>query len=300
MRSSHLNTWSGPGRSVISYIGGKSQLIDHIVPLIEYAAQAYDLNSYYEWCGGGARMLLNLPITLFETRWYNEADLGLCQLFACLGDRKYIYDLQALLEEWGIGEEVFRRAKHAREHGHLGMVEGAACAFVVAMQSYAASGSSFDTSLVSDKKRARSYSRRIDELDLFYGTLADVKVTHGDCFELLGHGGNDKALVYLDPPYTPTEMASSDHYADRSWTSEDHERLVDLLLQTDMLVALSGYDNLIYQRLEEAGWRKIFLKEVSVSSSTTSRLRSREHIWMSFDIPSTLEEQVSRVDYSGW
>ncbi|MGG4495615.1 DNA adenine methylase [Brevibacillus reuszeri] len=74
-------------------------------------------------------------------------------------------------------------------------------------------------------------------------------MTHGSCFDLLDLVGvNDKAFGYIDPPYAPESMALEAHYGDRSWTLDDHERLVDKLLVTSMKVALSGYDNECYNR----------------------------------------------------
>ncbi len=95
-------------------------------------------------------------------------------------------------------------------------------------------------------------------------------------------------------------MVLQSHYGERSWTQADHESLVERLLLTNMKVALSGYDNTCYKKLEEHGWKKLFLKEVFVSSSTVSKRRSDEYLWINFEIPSSLEEQVCEVDYSAW
>ena len=193
---------NGHPSSVVSYIGGKTALIGSISPKISYCAQAYGLKGYYEMCGGGARVLISLQPSLFAHRSYNEMDLELCNLFTCLGSKDHLYDLMAMLEELGCGEDVFLRAKHAREieerllvqgrtYCELGMVEGAAYAFIVAMQSRAADCETFDSSRVTDRKRLRSYFKRVRELDLFYPTLADVEVTQGDCRELLDLVGVD-------------------------------------------------------------------------------------------------------------
>jgi site-specific DNA-adenine methylase len=298
---------NGHPASVISYIGGKSALIGSITPIISYCAQAYGLKGYYEMCGGGARMLLSLPPALFAYRSYNEMDLGLCKLFACLGSKEFLYDLMALLEELGCGEDAFLQAKHAREFEkcmlaqgradcELGMVEGAAYAFIVAMQSRAADCETFDSSRVTDRKRLRSYFKRVRELDLFYPTLAGVEVTLGDCRELLDLlRGRDDAFAYLDPPYTPKEMVLSDHYGDRSWTFGDHERLVDRLLTANMKVALSGYANECYARLEAAGWRRLYLKRVHVSSAATGRWND-EYLWINFECQRKVPSATSVVD----
>lgn len=311
-RERSLANNNGHPHSVISYIGGKSALIPNIVPIITYAAQAYGLTHYYEMCGGGARMLLNLPINLFEHRLFNDLDRGLSALFCCLGSKEYLYDLMALLEDLGVGEEVFLRAKHAREYEarmlsqgsdfRLDIVTSAAYVFILAMQSRAADMETFDFSRVKDQKRLRSYFKRVRELDLFYSTLADIEVTHGDCRELLKLlNGRDDAFAYLDPPYTPDQMVLKDHYGARSWTLVAHEQLVDLLLDTSGLkVALSGYDNPCYDRLVSAGWQKLYLKNVFVASSSEARRRNDEYLWINFDIPASLLDQISEFDYTSW
>jgi len=297
--------------SVIPYIGGKSALIDCIVPIIEYCADAYRLNSYFELCGGGGRMLLNLDQTLFQHRLYNDMDLGLCKLFACLGDRDDTYALIALLEELGYSEEVFHQAQQARDFEsrmlargrmdyELDRVTAAAYTFILATQSRAADMVKFDKARVLDQSRQQAYFQRVRMLDRFYPTLRDVEVTQSDCRELLSlYGGRGDAFAYLDPPYVPEKMQLDDHYGSRSWTVADHEQLVDILLDTNMKVALSGYDNECYAQLVVAGWRRLYLKDVHVSSAATGR-RQDEYLWINFDIPVSLEDRVSKFDYSAW
>lgn len=309
-RSSSFSFNNGHPSSVISYIGGKSQLIPNIVPIITYAANAYGLSSYYELCGGGARMLLNTPSSLFEYRTYSDTSIGLCSLFACLGDKDYLYDLMAMLEDLGVGESVFLRAKGAQEYAsrmmslgsdfELDRLTSAAYTFILAMQSRAADMNTFDSSRVSDHKRLRAYFKRVRELDRFYPTLADVEVIHGDCRELLDlHGEDSLAFGYCDPPYAPQSMVLTDHYGERSWTVKDHEILIDKLLVSNMKIALSGYDNECYARLVEAGWQRLYLKNVHVSSAANGR-RGDEYLWVNFKVPSSLLAQISEFNYSAF
>jgi len=295
--------------SVISYIGGKSALIPNIVPIIEFCQGAYGLQSFYELCGGGARMLLNLPPNLFPHRVYNDMDKGLCNLFACLGDKQYLYVLMALLEDLGVGEDIFLRAKYAREFEsrmlalgrtecELDMVTSAAYMFIVAMQSRAADCSTFDFGRVSNRSRLSAYFKRVRQLHQFYSTLSDVEVTHGSCLEWLDAlRGSDDTFLYLDPPYAPESMLTTVHYGDRSWSSNDHNLLVDKLLESNAKVALSGYDNDYYIRLVEAGWRKLFLKTVFISSSAKAGRYNNEYLWINFEVPDSLLSQVCEIDY---
>lgn len=296
-------------RSVVPYIGGKFNLIDSIVPIIEYAANTYSLRSFYEVCGGGARMLLNVPVSLFPHRAYNEIHLGMCNLFACLGMKPEVYDLTALLEDLGVGEDVFLRARHALDYEarmiasgtsfRLDRVHSAAYAFILCMQARAGDmTSTFDSSRLSDKRRLRSYFKRVSELDLFYPTLADVEVTQGDALELLELIAEDtSAFAYIDPPYTPDCTIIPKHYGDRSWTLEDHERLVDKLLGVRMKVALSGYDSAVYDRLVAAGWSKLYLRRLHISSSGSIGRWNEEFLFFNFSVPKSLEDRVSWFDY---
>lgn len=296
-------------QSVVPYIGGKFNLIDSIVPIIEYAARTYGLLSFYEICGGGARMLLNLPVSLFSHRVYNEIHLGMCRLFACLGMKPEVYKLMALLEDLGVGEDVFLRARHALDYETRMISQGAsfcldpvlsaAFTFILCMQSRSADmTSTFDSTRLTDESRLRSYFRKVSELDQFYPTLADVEVLNGDLFELFDLIGKDSStFAYIDPPYTPDQTIIPKHYGDRSWTMADHERLVDRLLGVQMKVALSGYNSGVYERLVEAGWYKIFLKRQHISSSGSVGRYNEEYLWINFEIPASLEDQVSWFDY---
>jgi DNA adenine methylase len=296
-------------QSVVPYIGGKFNLIDSIVPIIEYAARKYGLRSFYETCGGGARMLLNLPESLFPHRAYNEIHLGMCNLFACLGMKPEVYELMAVLEDFGVGEDVFLRARHALDYEtrmisqgasfRLDPVLSATFTFILCLQSRAADmTSTFDSTRLSDKGRLRSYFKRVGELDQFYPTLADVEVLNVDLFELLDLIGEaSSAFAYIDPPYTPDCTIIPKHYGDRSWSMADHERLVDRLLGVQAWVALSGYNSSAYDRLVDAGWVRLFLKKLHISSSASVGRWNEEYLWINFEIPASLEDQVSWFDY---
>lgn len=284
-------------KSLIPYIGGKYRLVPKIVPIVEHAAKTYGLTACREWFGGGGRIQLNIPPDLFkDERWYNDKELGLAQLMAVVGDPVAVYELQSILLERGVGEDVFLRALEEKgiDDKGVSLVNGAANTFILATQSYAAAMKSFDPSLDWDLDRVDSYYSRVDALESIQEALEGVVVTQGDCLELLEKSKHDEhALVYLDPPYAPETMRTQGHYGDHSWGILEHKVLAYLLEETAMKVILSGYDTLHYRPLEEAGWDKIHLGEVAVSSSGASRVRANEYLWINFDIPEALLNKVS-------
>ncbi|SFL20884.1 DNA adenine methylase [Paenibacillus sp. 1_12] len=302
MRYKHkVHPNKGHDDSVISYIGGKAALINNIVPIINYALEAYSLTEYMELCGGGARMLLSLEHSRLTRRVYNDIDESLYALFSCLTEPSLTYELMALLEEWGISEERYLWAKQVRLSSRLGdegydIVTAAACAFVVTRQSRAATMNSFNRSILT-AERSRSYMRRVHNLYSFLPTMEGVEVTNKDVLEVLQENRNwGRTFIYIDPPYTNQEMIGDKHYR-VNWSNEDHEKLVDLLLTHPAAIALSCYDNSLYSsRL--VGWTKVYLKKLHISSSGVSGRFAEEFLWVNFKVSGSLLEHISEFDYS--
>ncbi|AIQ40514.1 DNA adenine methylase [Paenibacillus sp. FSL R5-0912] len=306
-KQSRIKSLSGHPRSIINYLGGKANLIENIVPLIEYIAQAEGLTEYIEATGGGARMLLNLPQSLFVRRVYNEIDPGLSSLFYCLGHREMTYSLIDMLEGWGIEEEryLFARSEHESwqtdsslfYNSDFDRVYAAGVTFVVNTQSTASTRGSFDKTILSANRQA-SYMKRVRSLHLYSSTLEGVNVSNQSIFALLSQPRDwSKSFVYIDPPYTVDEMLSTEHYGVHSFSNQDHEKLVDLLLNHDAKIGLSGYANSIYSRLETNGWKKLFLRRVPISSSGTKGRFQDEYIWLNVDIPQVLIDMVADENY---
>ncbi len=282
-------------KSLIPFMGGKYKLASKIVPIITYAKDAFDLTAYREWCGGGGRILLNLLPDLFEERWYNDLDLGLAQLMAIVGDSDGVNLLKEILWEAGVGQDVFLSAKQSRENNENALM-GAASTYIATTQSYAAGMTSY-SNVLENYEHGENYYNRMETLESYQAILDGVKVTAGNCFELLEECQHDEfALLYLDPPYYPSSMKTQNHYGERSWDIFEHQILVVKLLETEMKAVLSGYDTDCYQPLVDAGWTKIHLGEVAVSSSGAARVKAHEYVWINFDIPDELLDKVSEPE----
>ncbi|XID95617.1 DNA adenine methylase [Paenibacillaceae bacterium WGS1546] len=294
-------------RSVIPYIGGKHQLVRHLVPLIEYTA-TLSCTDLYELCGGGGRIVLNTPPHLFSRRTYNDIDTGVCNLFAMLGIKEQTYNLMAFLEPLRASEELFLWAREQRKleeeallrgtPSPVTMLESAAATFIAAMWSRAADMVNYDQTR-EQPRRAEAFQRRVAQLPTYYDVLADIQVTSGNMFlwlEQLQFQSN--AICYIDPPYVEEAMIYSGHYGIRSWGRTEHQKLVNALLRTKAKVVLSGYDNDLYTPLTDNGWSKLLLSEKFISSSATVGRRAREYVWVNYKVPESLERLISESFYS--
>lgn len=282
--------------SIISRMGGKYQLIDNIVPLITQCAVDYNITTYAELCGGGARVLLNLPNNLFEHRIYNEIDIGICSIFQVLQNKFYTAEMMTMLEKYRYSREVFEMARNElkidKVQKHLNLIERATYTYIAVTQSRASNMVTYSPS----GEYEQGYYDKLSKLKEYHYLLEDVEIQNQDCMILLEKYKNNKdMLIYLDPPYNPLAMKNPKTYAEHSWTVEQHKILVDRLLETKAKVILSGYDNPIYGALEDAGWLKIKLKDVHIASSVSDRKES-EYIWINFEVSPYILQKISIND----
>ena len=282
--------------SIISRMGGKYQLIDNIVPIIVQCAVDYNITTYAELCGGGARMLLNIPMNTFEHRIYNEIDKGFYSLFKVLQNKADTAELMTMLEKYRYSREVFEMAcnelKTNNINNHLDTIQLATYTYIAVTQSRASTMHSYSPSNEYDM----GYYDKVLRLKDCYYLLEDVEMQNQDCMILLEKYKNNKdMLIYLDPPYNPLAMKNPKTYAEHSWTVEQHQVLVQVLLGVKCKIVLSGYDNQTYKSLEDAGWKKICLKSVHVSSAVNGR-KEREYIWCNFEVSPYILQKVSIND----
>lgn len=267
-------------------MGGKYHLIDELVPIIEWCADTYHLNGYLELCGGGARCLLNISTTKFHYRLYNDISLGLSKLFACLRNPQLTKQMINLLLQLEYNEENFDLARELYDREETDVVTAGAYTYLLAQQSRAGNMKTFDR--ISQQQNQYYYSN-IYGLQSYSVILKGVDVTCGDALSLLKeHASRHNYFCYLDVPYvTESKKNTQATYKIERDYPFDHEGMVDLLLETKMKVALSGYDyHHYYDRLsEDNGWHKIFLKELFVSSSGKAGTTAEEYLWVNFDIP---------------
>jgi site-specific DNA-adenine methylase len=270
-------------RKLLTYTGSKDRLLPQLNKLVNYASEHYDLDHYKEFCGGSGALLLNHEFP-FKKCWYNEWNKGVYSLMLALSDVRYVHSVIDKLKLSGVSERVFNQAKKALDSDeNLTLVERAVYTYISVMQSFGGLRDSFNTDLRKPKKEAK-YRRQMQELYSFHPFLSRVKITNEDALRLLKDTLYDSSsLLFLDPPYHPhAGMTGNNHYGADSWTVEQHQELVGLLIRTRSKVILSGYDNEDYQKLIKSGWRKIFFGSLRVSISSKGKVGD-EYVWINFD-----------------
>ncbi len=95
-----------------------------------------------------------------------------------------------------------------------------------------------------------------------------------DAIELIRRYNDEKTLIYCDPPYLQ-KLRKRNMYANE-YSDEQHNRLLDVLLESKSMIILSGYDNELYNN-RLSGWRTAE-KETTVQMG----LHRTEKLWMNF------------------
>jgi DNA adenine methylase len=113
-----------------------------------------------------------------------------------------------------------------------------------------------------------------DKIMLAAERLRGVQIENKPAIDVIQRFNNPKVLVYCDPPYMlQTRHGKQYRY---EMTDDEHEELLDTLLDHKGKVLLSGYDTELYQR-KLSGWHQ----ERTLAYSQVSS-KKEEVLWMNF------------------
>jgi DNA adenine methylase len=234
----------------IAWYGGKSKLVKKILPLIPKH------NSYIEVFSGSAAVMLAKDVSQREI--INDRHTGIVNFYRVIRDPETFSRFQYLVNLTPVSRDEFVFCKNTWKICE-DPVEKAYRWFIVIRQSYGSLGGAFDGSSVG------SYLAAIDRLLQIHQRLRSVEIENLDFRKLIAKYDRPEAFFYLDPPYVLSTRTKKAY--DHEMTDKDHEELVDILLGLKGNAMLSGYNNPIYKRLEQAEWQR---HDFEVKTSMTS------------------------------
>lgn len=118
--------------------------------------------------------------------------------------------------------------------------------------------------------------------------LRGVQIENRPAVELIKRFNYKNVLIYCDPPYMLETRHGKQYRCEMS--TQDHEILLDLLLNHKGPVIISGYDTDLYSA-KLAGWTRM-----EFASRTQTCAQKTEVLWMNFD-PGTNGKQMSIEEY---
>lgn len=270
-------------RSPLRYYGGKYHMIKHLLPLIP------PHRTYVEVFGGGAQLLFAKAPSPVEV--YNDIDGRLVNFFRVLQDPEKAMKMLYILANTPYGRSVYKKARETVDEGDE--VERAAKFFIAIRQSFGGiinTGAWGYAVTESGNKIARtvtSYLSAIDLLPLLHYRFRRVQIENDDFRKIIPRYDTAETFFYLDPPYVKSTLRRMPPFA--SMSDQDHEELVELLLNIKGKALLSGYPNQIYKKLERAGWKyKNVERQLAATNPRKNyggkRIFQKERLWWNYRI----------------
>lgn len=263
-----------PKRPILSWFGGKYYMVKKLLPLIP------EHKHYVEVYGGAASLLVNKEPSPIET--YNDLNNGLVALFRVIKDeqkvKEFIKNITLTLysrqefndaKGWDKCADEFEKAqkfyiRYRMSHG------GAGCGF--------ATTKNFVRNAMASQ--VSKYLTAIPLLWEMHKRFRTVTIENMPALKLIANYDSADTFFYLDPPYVKSTRVNKDDY-DYEMSDTDHADLVDTLLTIKGKALLSGYDNSIYKKLEDNGWK---IKSWEQRKHLNKKILREEKVWFNYEI----------------
>lgn len=256
----------------VTWFGSKSRLVKKIVSHFPRHQTFVDV------FGGSGAVLLGKRPSKIEV--YNDLNQKMSSLFRVLADKEKTQELARRLEFTPYSRDEFRHALSS-VNDERDEIELARRMIVMQRMSHGGLGERWsycvDSAAGGYSASVRKFHAGIERLSEVHRRMRKVQVENLPFDDLIPRYDRSETLFYLDPPYVPDTRVGGQY--ENEMTVKDHKRLVDLLLHSQGMFVLSGYQTPIYRPLEEAGWTRIDIE--TVASTSKSRSKRTECLWLS-------------------
>lgn len=237
---------------------------------------------YVEPFCGSASVFLNLPKP-YCVEVLNDLDGEIINFFRVLQDQENFHEFIHRLIWTPYSLDEFRRAlaiKKSTDNEYDDI--DCAWAFFVG-QCQGLSGKSGNSKTEGNWSRkfmsqhnisgtASDWRRFIKNLINVHERLSAVQLDNRDALTVIKYWDTDKTIFYIDPPYMlSTRTKGGQKLYSHEMDDDQHNKLINTLLDIKGKVILSGYDSDIYRILEAHGWNRF---EKNVICGTSCRTRS--------------------------
>lgn len=122
----------------------------------------------------------------------------------------------------------------------------------------------------------------VDGLPEFHARLRRVEIRCQDALSFIRELDSPETLFYCDPPYLHETRSSTGEY-EHEMSYEQHETLLHYLHRIQGKFILSGYHSELYDKFSAvAGWRLVEVEIDNKASSSKTKQRKTECLWMNY------------------
>ncbi|MGD8777706.1 MAG: DNA adenine methylase [Ignavibacteria bacterium] len=260
-----------------NYYGGKFRHLDWILEKLPHT------KSYLEPFGGSGVVMLNKKPTQIEC--LNDKNDKIGNFFEVIRTKEDEFLRSVYLTPYS-RREYLKCFKSLNEGDNL---DRARKFFVVCSQSFNGSTvrqTGFKMSTIESRANiSESVNRwlaKLISLKPIIQRMKTVQLTDYDFRVVIPKFDSDKTLIYADPPYLLSKRYYRDKYDnvfEYEMDDADHEELLEILLNCKSKIAISGYDNDLYNdKLKD------YYKSVGPPKRTsTMHSKKQEVLWTNYD-----------------
>lgn len=241
---------------------------------------------FVEGFGGAGHVIITKEPSKIDI--YNDINSGVCNFFSVLRDDNTSDKLIKKIQLTPYSREEFRFCKNtwaeekdvvekARKF-YTTISQSVACLGNSSGWSYSKTASSRGMSATVSKWLGKTDSSLVDIVE----RLREIQIENLDIIDLINKYDSEDTLFYLDPPYVKETRKAKEVYL-FEMSDEKHVELIDTLIEVKGKVILSGYDNDIYSRLLDYGWKKILLGEYTKTQSKFKE-KGKEFVWINYEM----------------
>lgn len=223
-------------RALFPWPGGKSKNMENIIPNLPYR------NTYIEPFGGSGAILLSRNPSNLEV--FNDRYAGVTCFYRVIRDRQ---KMDALVERLNLvlhSREEFVWSRDTWKNCE-DEVERAARWWYMVTCSFSAIGKNFGRAKQGKSQFGSKLRNNIRHFAEVHERLERVQIENMDWKDLIYDYNYPDVVWYLDPPYYKTQ----EQQYECEFTEQDHNDLMSIIPKIKGFVALSGYQNPLYDSI---------------------------------------------------
>ena len=278
-------------RLLAPYYGGKASKVDDILPFLPHT------KFYCEpFFGMGSIFFNKEPVSTSNV--INDIDDHIYNLFKVIRDNHE--ELSERLQwtsnsrsEFYACNDYLRLPREEREP-----VEWARCALAFICMGYRhalADNKSYSYEWHSPNSRITNAMLRVAEIGRLM-RMRDVVIENlpADemCRRLVIKDDYLDGLIYMDPPYVMNTRVTGQVYNHDFMSDEEHEKLLNVVLNTKIKVCISGYPSELYDDILK-DWNRHEFETLAHASNTLGPKQKRmEVLWFNYDPPQKYQHSI--------
>lgn len=260
-----------------AFPGGKQRSVIHLLPHLPVERAWVDV------CGGSGVVTLNRPKSKLEV--YNDRWSALTDFYMVIQDDEMCEQFTGLLDTAIHSREVWEWA-HIAQEDSKDRVKRAFAWYYNIIFSFSSLGRNFGRTTRGSSTLAKTLVKKIKRFREIHERFQDIQVENMSLFRCLQEYDDYDVVFYIDPPYYPESPGIYKH----TMKKQDHIQMLNLIFELKGFVALSGYENDLY---DEYPWDNIESWDSLVSINSAGyegnnkqhvidhkRQKAKEHLWI--------------------